>query len=103
MQLLLFVLFKSLNPLAKCLMCVPALQPCPEHTITPDMLPAVTTLQGQSAAAAHDAIILTSAQQCLTVPGYGWQAGRATRCGAYMMAAVCMTPCGEEIHLRHPN
>lgn len=46
--------------------------------VTPDMAPNVTSLKGQAAAAALEAI--TSEQQCLTMPGYGFTGGQAVRC-----------------------
>jgi hypothetical protein len=53
-----------------------ALQPCPAHTVTPDQFnPGNATVADLQAAEA-----VTSADQCSTLPGYGWVDGVATPC-----------------------
>lgn len=46
---------------------------------TPDMAPNITSLSGQEAAAALDAILVTSVLDCVTLPGYGLSGGVASR------------------------
>ena len=46
---------------------------------TPDMAPNITSLTGQEAVDALAAIVVSSAQQCVTLPGYGFNGSQGVR------------------------
>lgn len=61
---------------------VAPLQPCPAHMITPDMIPnssSSSSLSGQASVDAAAATAVTSVEQCITLPGYGFDGTKAAR------------------------
>lgn len=72
-------LHMQLDCLRNCLSHAVVAQPCAAHMTTPDMAPNITSLTGQEAVDALAAIVLSSAQQCVTLPGYGFNGSQGVR------------------------
>lgn len=59
------------------------LQPCPAYTVTPDQFAPEDMAEGDFQASATSSAsmdVITSLDQCSTMPGYGWEDGVAVPC-----------------------
>lgn len=67
-------------PLLRLLCALAALQPCPAHTVTPDQVVPEDAQPDSELYASVTSNAVTSMDQCSTLPGYGWDDGRAVPC-----------------------